>query len=55
MPSGIFTYNGLTIDSLIDAKQTIFKTGDIEPNNTSNVNTIRCEGGANKLFVARDT
>jgi hypothetical protein len=43
-----------SIDSQIDAKQTIFTTGATEPNNTLNVNTVRIKGGANKLYVARD-
>jgi hypothetical protein len=53
--SGIFTYNASSIDSQIDAKQTIFTTEAIELNNTLNVHTGNINGGANKLYFGRDT
>jgi len=55
MPSGIFTYNGITLDSLISAKQTIFKTLENQTNNLLDVYRANINGGASKLYFGATT
>jgi hypothetical protein len=49
--NGIFNYNGNTFESLLNAKQTAFKTGATQSNNTLNVYEANILGGTSNFTL----